>query len=97
MFDVAWSEILLVGAVAVVVIGPGEIPQVMRAAGRAVRRLQYVRFALSQQFEELMKEQDIDDLRRSVNFEAKDFDEKSADEEEEASNSNEEKRKSNIQ
>lgn len=82
MFDVGWSEILLVGAVAIFAIGPTEIPHVMRGLGRIFRRLQYVRFALSRQFEDMMKDQDIEDLRRSVNFEEKDFDEKAADEEE---------------
>lgn len=83
MFDVGWSEIFMIGAVAVVAIGPGEIPEVMKTAARVMRRLQYVRFALSQQFEDMIKESGVDDLRKSVNFEEKLFDEKAADEEEE--------------
>lgn len=50
-------------AVAVVVIGPKEIPVIMRALGRIVRRLQYVKFAFSQQFDDFMKDHDLDELR----------------------------------
>lgn len=80
MFDLGWSELLLIMAVAVVVIGPQDIPKVMHALGRVMRRLQYVRFAISQQFEDILREGDIQDIRKSVNFEVKDFDEAAADE-----------------
>ena len=74
MFDVGWSELFLIMAVAVLVIGPDEIPKVMQTLGRIVRRLQYVKYAFSQQFEDFMKDAGMDDLRKQVNFEAKDFD-----------------------
>lgn len=63
MFDFGWAELLLIVAVAVLVIGPDEIPGIMRSLGRAVRRFQYVRFALSQQFDDFMKEHDLEELR----------------------------------
>lgn len=73
---------MLVMAVAVLVIGPNEIPKVMMTLGRVVRRLQYVKYAFTQQFENFMKESGMDDIRKQVNFEEKDFDEQAADEEE---------------
>lgn len=80
MFDIGWPELLLIMAVAVLVIGPKEIPAIMRTLGRVVRRLQYVKYAFSQQFEDFLRENDMDELRKSVNFEEKDFDEAAADE-----------------
>ena len=68
MFDFGWSELLLVVAVAVLVIGPDEIPGIMRTLGRLVRRLQYVKFALSQQFEDFLKEHDLEEMRSSALF-----------------------------
>ncbi len=79
MLDFGWVELFLIIAVAVIVIGPDEIPNVMVALGRIVRRLQYIKFAVSQQFEEVMHDSDLHDIRKSVNFEAKDFDEEQAD------------------
>jgi len=81
MLDFGWAELLVVMAVGVLVIGPNELPVMMRALGRIVRRLQYVKYAFSQQFEDFMKDSDLDDLRKSVNFEARDFDEAAEDEE----------------
>jgi sec-independent protein translocase protein TatB len=86
MFDLGFSELVVVVVLAVILLGPQEIPRVMRMMGRIVRRIQYVRYAFSQQFEEFMRENDLDDIRKSVNFEdrkydPKDIDEAAADEE----------------
>lgn len=80
MFDLAWSEILVIVLVAAVVIGPKDIPKIMYHIGRLFRRLQYMRFAMSQQFDDILKAGDIEELRRGVNFEAPKTDEKAADE-----------------
>ncbi len=69
MLDFGWLELFLIIAVAVIVIGPNEIPVLMVALGRIIRRLQYVKFAISQQFEDIMRDADLDDIRKSVNFE----------------------------
>lgn len=90
MLEVGWTEIFLIMVVAILVVGPDEIPALMVTFGRIVRRFQYIKYAFSQQFEDLMREADMDDLRNSVNFEAKNlspksendqFDEAQADEE----------------
>ena len=71
MLDFGWPELFLIVAVAVIVIGPNEIPVLMVALGRVVRRLQYIKYAISQQFEDVMRDADIDEIRKSVNFEDK--------------------------
>lgn len=84
MFDIGWSEILVIVVVAVLVIGPKDIPNILYQVGRFFRRFQYMRFAMSQQFDELLKSGDIEELRKGVNFEAPKTDEKTADEDLEA-------------
>ena len=69
MLDFGWTELFLIIAVAVIVIGPKEIPVLMVALGRVVRRLQYIKYAISQQFDDVMRDADLDDIRKSVNFE----------------------------
>lgn len=64
MLDFSWAEFLVVAAVSVFVIGPKELPQIMRGAGRIVRRLQYVRYAFSRQFEDFMREHDLAELQK---------------------------------
>lgn len=63
MFDIGWPELFVIVAVAVLVIGPEQIPPLMRTLGRVVRRVQYVRYAFSQQFEDFLKEHDLKELR----------------------------------
>lgn len=66
MFDFGFVEILLIIVVAVLVIGPDDMPGIMRSLGKGVRRLQYIRFAFSQQFEDFMKEHDLNELRNHI-------------------------------
>ena len=70
MFGFSWAEIFLTSAVALIVIGPKDIPKVLYQIGRFARRLQYVKFAMSQQFEDFLKEHDLEDIH-DVNFEAR--------------------------
>lgn len=81
MFGIGWSEILVIVLIAVLVIGPKDIPKIMYQVGRFARRLQYVKFAMSQQFDDILKAGDIEELRKGVNFEASKTDEKTSDEE----------------
>lgn len=69
MLDFGWAELLIIVAVAVFVIGPKDIPKIMYGLGRILRRIQYVRFAISQQFDDIMNTGDLEELRKGVNFE----------------------------
>lgn len=83
MLDLSWPELFVIAAVALVIIGPQDIPKIMYGMGRFVRRLQYVRFALSQQFDDFMKDNDLEDIRKAAEMKPDAlFDEAAADEEE---------------
>ncbi len=64
MLDFSWSEFLIVLVVAVLAIGPKQIPDVLYTLGRLVRRLQYMRFALGKQFEDFMQDSDLNEMRK---------------------------------
>lgn len=63
MLDFAWSEFLVVIIVAVIVIGPKQLPEVLYGLGRIARRLQYMKFAMSKQFEDFMEQSDLNEIR----------------------------------
>jgi len=63
MLDFAWSEFLVVIIVAVIVIGPKQFPELLYGLGRIVRRLQYMKFAMSKQFEDFMEQADLNEIR----------------------------------
>lgn len=82
MLDFGFSELLLIMAIAIFVIGPQEIPKIMVTLGRVTRRLTYIKYAFSRQFEEFLREADLEDIRKQVNFEQppQGFDEAAEDE-----------------
>ena len=67
MFDVAWSELLLVVIVAIIVVGPKELPGLMRTAGRMLGKLRRTADDFRRQFDEAVKEAGGDDLQREMN------------------------------
>jgi sec-independent protein translocase protein TatB len=69
VLDFGWAELLIIVAVAVFVIGPKDIPKIMYGLGRMLRRVQYIKYAVSQQFDDIMNTGDIEELRKGVNFE----------------------------
>ncbi|MDY0030130.1 MAG: twin-arginine translocase TatA/TatE family subunit [Pseudobdellovibrionaceae bacterium] len=63
MLDFSWSELLIVLLVAILAIGPKQIPDVLYALGRIVRRMQYMRFALTKQFDDFMLQSDLKEMQ----------------------------------
>ena len=66
MFDIAWSELALIGAVALIVIGPKDLPRVMRNLGRWTRRARTMAAEFQRNIDEMMREAELDELRREV-------------------------------
>jgi sec-independent protein translocase protein TatB len=66
MFDIAWSEFMLIGAVALVVIGPKDLPKAMRTVGQAVGKIRRMASEFQGQFNEAMREAELHDLKKQV-------------------------------
>ncbi|HUD51584.1 Sec-independent protein translocase protein TatB [Parvibaculum sp.] len=66
MFDIGWSELLLVAVLALVFIGPKDLPRVMRTAGRYVGKMRAMAREFQQSFEDLARESELEELRKQV-------------------------------
>jgi sec-independent protein translocase protein TatB len=66
MFDISWSEFLLIGIVALIVIGPKELPAVMRTLGQWTRKVRSMATEFQNQFQEAMREAEMADLKKQV-------------------------------
>jgi sec-independent protein translocase protein TatB len=66
MFDISWSEFLLIGVVALIVIGPKELPAVMRTLGHWTRKVRSMASEFQSQFQEAMREAEMTDLKKEV-------------------------------
>jgi len=65
MFDIGWSEIVVIGVVALIVIGPKELPGVLRAVGHWTTRIRRMASEFQSQFQEAMREAEMADLKKS--------------------------------
>ena len=72
MFDISWSEFLLIGIVALIVIGPKELPAVMRTLGQWTRKVRSMASEFQNQFQEAMREAEMTDLKKQVDDMARD-------------------------
>ncbi len=66
MFDIAWSEFILIAIVALVVIGPKELPGVLRAVGQWTAKVRRMAAEFQGQFQEAMREAEMADLKKEV-------------------------------
>lgn len=66
MFDIAWSEMLLIGGVALIVIGPKDLPGALRSAGQAIGKIRRMAAEFQGQFNDAMREAELHDLKKQV-------------------------------
>jgi len=66
MFDIGWSELLVIGVVALIAIGPRELPGVLRTVGLWVGKVRRMAAEFQGQFQEAMREAEMADLKKEV-------------------------------
>jgi sec-independent protein translocase protein TatB len=66
MFEIGWGELLLIGVVALLVIGPKELPVVLRTLGQWMNKLRRMASEFQSQFQEAMREAELTDLKKQV-------------------------------
>jgi sec-independent protein translocase protein TatB len=66
MFDIGWSELIVVGIVALVVIGPRDLPKVLRTVGQAMTKVRRMASEFQGQFQDAMREAELADLKKQA-------------------------------
>lgn len=66
MFDLGWTEILLIAVVAIVVIGPKDLPRAMRTVGQWTTRVKRMAGDFQRQFNEAVREAELEDVKNEV-------------------------------
>jgi sec-independent protein translocase protein TatB len=66
MFDIGWQELFLIGVVALIVVGPKDLPKVLRSASHVLNKAR----AMSREFQaglaEMAREVELDEIKRDV-------------------------------
>jgi sec-independent protein translocase protein TatB len=65
MFDIGWSEIAVIAVVALIAIGPKELPGVLRMVGQWMGKARKMASEFQGQFQEAMREAEMADLKKS--------------------------------
>lgn len=66
MFDISWSELLILGVVTLIFVGPKELPVLMRTLGRYAGSLKRRANEFKGQFDEAMREMELEEMRKEV-------------------------------
>ena len=65
MFDIGWSEFVVIAVVALIAIGPKELPGVLRMIGQWMGKARKMASEFQGQFQEAMREAEMADLKKS--------------------------------
>ena len=66
MFDIGWSEMAVVALIALLVIGPKELPNTLRMVGRWTRKAKSLTREFRSGFDEMIREAELEDVRKTV-------------------------------
>ena len=65
MFDIGWPELLVVAIVLIIVVGPKDLPPMLRAFGRTTKKLRSMASEFRGQFDEALREAELDDVKKT--------------------------------
>jgi sec-independent protein translocase protein TatB len=66
MFDIGWTELLVIGIVTLIVVGPKELPALLRTLGNGMSKLRRMASEFQSQFNDAMREAELDELRKQA-------------------------------
>lgn len=66
MFDLSWGEVMVVGTIALLVIGPKDLPKALRTVGRMTAKVRSMAGEFQSQFSDAMREAELDDVRNQL-------------------------------
>jgi sec-independent protein translocase protein TatB len=66
MLDMSWGEIMVIGAVALIVIGPKDLPKALRTIGQMTGKLRRMAAEFQGQFNEAMREAELDEVKKQL-------------------------------
>jgi len=67
MLDFGWTELAIIAVIALMVIGPKDLPKVLRTMGQWTRRLRGLAREFQGHIDDVIRDSDLEDVRDGVN------------------------------
>ncbi len=66
MFDIGWTELAVIACVAILVVGPKELPGMLRTIGKTVGQLRKMAGDFQKQFDDAIREAELDEVKKTM-------------------------------
>lgn len=66
MFDIGWQELFIVAILALIVVGPKELPRVLRTVMGVVRKARMMARDFQDGLDDVVREADLDDMKKQI-------------------------------
>lgn len=66
MFDIGWPELMIIALITILVVGPKEIPRVLRTVTQIMRKLRSMASEFQSGIDELAREAELDELKKDI-------------------------------
>jgi sec-independent protein translocase protein TatB len=66
MLDIGWSELAVIALVALLVIGPKDLPKAMRTGALMLRKVRALAHEFQSGLNEIVREAELDELKRDI-------------------------------
>ena len=66
MFDLGWSKLIIIAMLAIVVVGPKDLPALLRTIGKFVGQIRRQADEFRRQFDDAMRDTELDQIRKDV-------------------------------
>ena len=66
MFDIGWQEIFIIGILALIVVGPKDLPQAVRTISQWVRKARALASEFQGGVDEMIREAELDDIKKQI-------------------------------
>ena len=64
--NIGWTEMLVIAVVAVIFVGPKDLPSMLRTFGRFSRKVRGIAGDFQRQVDDALREAELDDVRKSI-------------------------------
>lgn len=68
MFDIGWTEILILATICLFVIGPKDIPKFLGYVGKILAKIRFITSEFRESVDDAIKDSELEDIKKEISF-----------------------------